>query len=741
MMSETSAKLVGFDVDNKGIHLATWTPENGPRARIRLGATVHREGAAPAHDDGSVEIEWQYKVDNNLWRPFTRARDLEIDDPALRNQGVHKVWIRSRVVGDPSSLDPEPQLIELRVDDTPPHIQIRKEPTGRVRIEAHDLVSAETVQVRVRFGFGPSEDDGDWGEWSAWQPLAEVATLDYGQASLIQVEAKDEAENVGQVTQAIIRGQGTGGSGCQCTLEPGATSDLRGSWGWLLGIALCGGLAARRARRARALAAAAGFVLLAGAAPGCSCNEAQVIGEANDCRSKGTCTVIMPGLIGAYSSAVAAPDGTMWVAGYLEANWDPEANWSFGDLVVGRADGKGQVQWKVVDGTSAEETVDPNVYDPKGFRDGKTESGDDVGMWTSIALASDGQPAVAYYDDTNRALKYAHASADGSWKITTVKSGAKGTSYGTYAKLAFVGGKPNIAFHFAEPSPMGFVSGVRLAIGADADGSSWAFEDVVADNTTPCNATSCSSDQLCLVTGQCIAKKDGCMMCGSGKECVDDGKGGASCEKVKASGAPVTYPNEVGLYVAIATGSDGALRIAYYDRPKGNVLVAAKNGGEWKSVLVDGSDGKNDTGDKGIGLSLAIDGGGNYHLAYVDGLKEALAYAMVQGGTTPLPAELVDDGLGANEGHHVIGDDANVFVTQGGEVRISYQNATTGKLQLAVGTANGNKHEWKVQTITQDGFAGFFSRQLTVGNDYKIINWWRVGGPLPKGDVRIVTPM
>ncbi len=457
--------------------------------------------------------------------------------------------------------------------------------------------------------------------------------------------------------------------------------------------------------------------------------------------------MVQAGLIGAYTSAAVASDGTVWIAGYLEANWNPanptdgDTNFPYGDLVVGTLDANGEPQWKVVDGTDPNETADPQKYDPTGFRDGKINPGDDVGLWTSIALDGDGNPGVAYYDVTHHALKYAHAGSDGTWTITTVKAGATGTDYGAYAKLAFVNGAPTIAFHFVEPSDMGLLSGVRLATGADTAGSSWSFEDVVSDNSTPCKANLCAGGKTCLTTGACAAASNMCMGdCGSGKACVDDGMGGGTCAKTADSGTPVTYPNEVGLYVAMVPDPSG-MHIAYYDRPKGNVVLATKTNNGWQSIIVDGNTGMTKTADKGIGLSLAMDGGGVLHLSYVDGLTEALDYAMVKGGVVQ-PSELVDDGMGAGEGHHVVGDDSNVYVAPSGEVRISYMDATTGKLWLAIGTPNGMAHTWKPQALAQDGFAGWFSRQLQLPNGgYRILNWWRVGNPAPIGNVRLVAPM
>ncbi len=757
MTSLTRADVLRFDVDPAGLRYDTMTERNGPRARIRLGSSM---------DDGTRAVEWQYRVDTQPWHPFSRARDLDLDDPVLRNQGVHKVYVRSRVVGDVWSLG-EAKVVELRVDDMAPVIKITKESTKegkRIKVDASDLVSGDRVLVRVRLGVTGSawdsssrlDDNGvKWGEWSTWQPANELAAFSYEHATVVQVEAKDEGENIGTVTEPLIRGQeDTTGAGCQCN-TPGSAAPS--GWLGLLGLgSLAAALGFRRTRaRARArnhprargslarhVAAGLALLLVGGAAPGCHCSAADQNAGPNDCRHRGDCQVIAPGLVGAYTSAAANAGGGIWVAGYLEANWDPNVQQSWGDLVVGAVNPtSGMVDWRVIDGTSPDEIVDPQKYDAKGFRDGKNEPGDDVGLWTSVALDTDGNPGVAYYDATHHALKYAHLGADGAWTVSTVKPGSGNNDYGLYAKLAFVGGAPNIAFHYAEPTDMAFTTGVRLAVGIDAAGSQWSFEEVAADPATACNAKSCPSGQACLTNGKCVATSGACMSCGSGKQCVDDGMGGGTCSKVRNGGAPGTYPNENGIYIALGQAQDGSLRVAYYDRPHGNVMLATKMGGAWSSKLIDGADGMGkDTGDKGIGLSLAVDAAGNSHMAYVDGLSEGVDYVMVAPDGTVSPPELVDDGLAAMEGHHLVGDDSNVLVTQSGEVRVSYQDATTGKLVVAVGTPSGNGHTWKLNPQKQDNFGGFFSKQLLVGGQYRVLNWWRAGNPLPIGDVRVLSP-
>jgi hypothetical protein len=57
-----------------------------------------------------------------------------------------------------------------------------------------------------------------------------------------------------------------------------------------------------------------------------------------------------------------------------------------------------------------------------------------VGKYPSIALDSNGKVHIAYYDETNTALKYA-TNKDGSWSISTIDSGLTGEKPGLYTSI------------------------------------------------------------------------------------------------------------------------------------------------------------------------------------------------------------------------------------------------------------------------------------------------------------------
>ena len=745
----SGAKVVEADTEAELMEL-----DLGPATEQPMGwgtpveATLRLSGSL---DRGTGPVEWQVRVDDQPWHPFTSESIVRLRDPVLRLPGRHRVSVRARAVGDALSLDPSPATVELVVDREPPELELFQQPDGQLQVEAADAISAPSgLRLRLRLGeLGP--DGPSWGPWTDWEAASGFEPLDGAGADLAQVEAEDEAGHSRSTTLELIRGRGSGdGGSCQCQLPRRQRGLGPGLW---LAAAALGALALRRSRggrprRLRRLRSVRGALLLgalavASSSSGCSCSDETAAVEPG-CRGRGDCVPLEPGLIGAYTSAAVAPDGTLWVAGYLEANWEDDYSW--GDLVVGPHDGNGVV-WQVVDGLPADATTDIERYDPQGFRRGITESGDDVGLWTSVAIAADGAPAVAYYDVTGGTLRY--ASLEGStWQTTSVDQRDHG-DVGRYAELMFVEGRPVIAYAFIEPGQNNAVqSGVRLATGSSpsAAEAQWSFEDVSVDPATPCRAAYCPTGTKCVLSNGLCAKqaKDCTDSCGDGESCVEIG-GQSQCAEVAGSSSVKTYPEARGLYVSMAATPAGGFGLAFYDRIHGNVMVASRSGGEWLSTIVDGEDAEgNDTGDAGIGTSLFIDGQGDYHLAYVDGIQEALMYQWVEQGSVPGTPEIVDDGFGVDgvafaDGLHIVGDDSDILVSQGGEVHISYQDATAGTLRLAVGAPAGGGHEWTRQAVAQEGFAGFFSQQVHQDGARRIVNWWRAASPNTHGEVRVVS--
>jgi hypothetical protein len=457
---------------------------------------------------------------------------------------------------------------------------------------------------------------------------------------------------------------------------------------------------------------------------------------------------------GSYTSLAKAPDGTLWVAGYNDALISEGDSQLWGDLVVGPYDADRQrVAWKTVDGLPTREPGTCADRAADSWRGGETDSGDDVGLFTSIQIGADGRPMVSYYDATNKRLKYAFQTEDGGWRSIALREQPL-ADIGRYARMLLVGNKPVIAFLHIEPGNGGRTRSkvvvARASVESPREAGDFRFEDAAIEEDNPCSPSSCAAGEICLqASGVCAATVTGCTPadCGAGKACVTDA-GKASC--VARKSPLVSYPEVFGDFLSLAQGSAG-LGMVVYDRPRGNLVSLREQGeGSWVRGIVDGETGSRadntavDTGDVGVAASLAIDSAGAWHVAYVAAREKTLRYVVVEGGQ-PRQPELVDDGSAVGgrrflDGKHFVGDDAAIQV-EGDRITLYYQDATVGTLRRAVGTRAGAAHTWELRAIAQpDRFGGFFP--LVVPGERRVANFWEETDPATRarvGDVTILT--
>ena len=670
-------------------------------------------------------------------------------------QGRHQLEVRSRVADIPATMDRTPAKLELMVDKTAPTVRVGTYVRdGGVELEVTDWVSpAEGIQVRWSL---------DEGAFTAWVPASTVDVIRVEDATSVTVEATDELGNVGTQRQGLIRGKvdptlappaDAGACGC---VVPGSTTNTTTGWGLAAIAALGAGFVARRRRSAksekpggpttpttptkngrgllRRVGGAAALLLVGLWTTGCSCSSDPEVGPTTEkpipltCPDGDQCTHVVPGVLGAYASTAQGSDGTRYVAAYSDrgASTMVEAGdelLMFGDLIFGAWDGT-SVTWEHVDGVPAEE-VDPEYYDADGFRGGITSAGDNVGLWTSLAIAPDGTPMIAYYDITHRALKFASKTGD-AWSTHTVAKPDAG-DIGRNATLKLIDGKPVIAFLAVEGQADGAVhSAVRIATGTSGIPSSagdWSFEDAALATDTPCalklcaDGFDCRSDNL-----RCdVEIEDAACDCSSASGCFDNGAGGGACVDIITK-VWQKYPEASGLYISLLNTADG-LAVVYYDRYHGNLVSARKVAGTWEApVILDGQADGVDTGDAGIGASAVVGANGDWHITYTDGMTEAVQYMRVAGGTTPLPRETVDAGFTQGVGQALIGDDSSVQVADDGTVSVSYADSTNGKTVYAVGTVTAEGHDWTVNVLDVPGFSGGFT-ELVSGPE--IMTWSR----------------
>jgi MYXO-CTERM domain-containing protein len=747
---DTTVTVEGVQADRRFFHeLAFFTSEHLPRVQLRFGTP----------NDFGHRVEYAWRVDQGGWSMFQAVDRVELQDPAFLRQGAHTVEVRARAQDLPETSDTEPARAEFVIDTEGPALHGRFEADGVVTVDALDNV-AHTVEYAFRVGTAPQMP------WGATRTVTVPQDVDR-----VLALARDPLGNVTELTlerQGLIRGgRSTDASGgCGCSVEgqrdpPGGLLALLGALFYALGLrvrrARRGSLGARRAGSPSVLLAP---LVLGGA--GCNCGETvgnnngpPVLCEAgqdrcpmtNRCVPAPMCPPCMPGFavsgmpafnpatcmhdtamcgcqrqpplgpgaVGTYLDMATAQDGTIWLSAYSAG--EPSENAKYGDLVVGRWNPElMSVAWTHVDGVPANGMI---TNDPAGWRGGNSTPGDDVGRFTSIAVTAEGAPRVAYWDTEHDRLKFA-VFANNAWSVHTVDESGPG---GRYASLVLLAGDlPAVAYRATVLRGDVVQSVVRLARAMTATpgrATDWTLSDV-ATAPSLCRVGDCPMGQACLEdNGRCAATGAGCMACMPTQGCV-----GGRCVGVRTA-AFVEGIGPGAHYVNLAADPMGRLHVTWYDRDRGNLMLASggADGRFTAPVILDGEDAmRRDTGDRGIYASLAVGRDATLHLAYVDGWQERLLYLRVQGGRPMGAPEVIDEGaqvgpMTFDDGRHIVGDSASIQVQDDGVVRVAYQDATAGSLRFAVRGAMG----WTRTLLDGNDHTGYWA----VLQGQNVACWWR----------------
>lgn len=401
---------------------------------------------------------------------------------------------------------------------------------------------------------------------------------------------------------------------------------------------------------------------------------------------------LAPGLLGRHSD-LAVSQGVAFVASYEE---------QFGDLVVGTASlaDLADISWTVADGLPAS-TVQP-THAPSSWRGGVSAPGDDVGYFTSLQVGSDGQPRVSYYDLSHGELKFAHL-ADGSVSSHVIDS-TDGARVGLYSSLALAADNVPIVAYMAygvrESNRVYAEARVaRARVAEPASAEDWSV-DVVEDIAIPC-AGLCDGAEVCLAgSWQCASEVDGCVgECLPGYVCVDGG-GGPSCGETLSDPTVTDLPNGVGLWSSLALHPDGRPAVVYYSRlPESGALHGASFDGQmWEAPRVIDAGADRDVGQS---ASLVIDSSSAFHVSYVDAAADDLIYLAWNG--TPITREVVDNGDRGEGDVHVVGADSSLVLDVDGQPIIVYQDQTMSDLLLASREGSGS---WEI-VIVAGGEPGY----------------------------------
>jgi len=349
------------------------------------------------------------------------------------------------------------------------------------------------------------------------------------------------------------------------------------------------------------------------------------------------------------------------------------------------------------------------------------DSKGDVGQYTSLALDSDGNPHISYYDPTNRDVKFARWTAS-TWVTQTVDRAGHYWNGPCYTSLALdTADKPHIAYssvyNCGEPSYVTCVNYARWT------GSSWITETVAGSPFVVGQYTSLALDRSdrphithsgnaphwCGLyykwwTGtewstRGITREWPHGSCGhaslaldssdtphiSHLYCAAHGAFPPYLEYLRWTGSTwitqtVDMESDITswtLYTSLALDTLDNPHISYQgsaslweDVSKGDLKYARWTGSKWVTQTVDSE------GLVGMYTSLALDSDGNPHISYYDATNGSLKYAWWTGSTWLI--QTVD-----SEGD--VGRYTSLALDGAGHPHISYYDSTNGDLRYATG--------------------------------------------------------
>lgn len=405
----------------------------------------------------------------------------------------------------------------------------------------------------------------------------------------------------------------------------------------------------------------------------------------------------------------------------------------YGDLVVYRYDSSGtRTGVDYVDGVPTGQVR----YGPSGARGGIVEPGPDVGRYTDIAISGN-RAFVSYYDVGNGDLKV--AVREGSTWSTHRVDGAN-ADLGLFSSIAVDSdGFPGVAYFMraAEagfavsdcpaPTPTGALKDLtalrfaRARVANPTSAADWTIRTLACLSKPPPPCDGCAN--TCADTGTgptCLMNGTGCMpACDMNTEvCVTVG-GMPRCGKKYNPSQLIDIPLGTGVFASLAFNGKNAI-VAYMQRtgpvvngrvvPDGDLYAVQVDGQNVRGtpVLIDG------VGDTGYFPDVKIEPSSRQiAIAFHDFSTKSLKFYFAPQLQTGVTLEVIDNGVDmARPGEQgFVGTDSSiVFGPQPGQVWAVYQDATRGDLKLARRTS-----QWTVQpSLATEGAVGFFADGVYV---------------------------
>ena len=290
----------------------------------------------------------------------------------------------------------------------------------------------------------------------------------------------------------------------------------------------------------------------------------------------------------------------------------------------------------------------------------KIDTAGDVGRHASIGTRF-GRTHIAYYDLTNKNLKYATSTDNLTWSIAVVDSVG---DVGEFASLVVdQKGNPHISYYDATNHDLKYaVRGASWQVSVVDVNSAGQYSSIAVDSSYTAHISYLSSANFSLKYAR-------------GKP------GNWTTQFVDVAGS-------VGWGTSIALDSNGFAHISYNDNAANTLRYATNSSGVWVITVVDNTNGV------AVFTSIALDSLGTPHIAY---LRGGLRYARKSGAVWT--TEMVDDTIGFEEWG------LSIEMNAAGLAVISYHDGAVDDLKLARQLTNNS---WDKIVIDADA-AGMWS--------------------------------
>jgi Ca2+-binding EF-hand superfamily protein len=277
------------------------------------------------------------------------------------------------------------------------------------------------------------------------------------------------------------------------------------------------------------------------------------------------------------------------------------------------------------------------------------DSTDNVGKFSSLAINSNDRLYISYYDSTNGNLYYISGTS-GSWN----------TPY-TIDYTDDVGTQPSLAIDSNDDLHITASDNTYDNLDYYTLGSAWSQQTTIAEDSGILGEKSSlaiDSNDILHVTYYNSGNGD--------LEYLNS----SSPTQLTAFGLPVALDStdDVGYGSSLAIDSNDNLHVTYLDSTNGNLEYMMHNGTSWSTpVSIDSTD------SVGNESSLAIDSNDNLHVTYFDSTNGNLEYIMHNGTSwsTPISLDSTDN----------VGLDSSLAVDSNDNLHVTYYDFTNGNLE------------------------------------------------------------